>query len=157
MSTGYSELNNIESCKDQKESGTKVRAPRYFSQEDPRWRHFMFSAHGDSKQTIGSSGCGPTAFAMAATNITGNTVLPPVICDFVTRNGYRTYNNGVEHGFIKSASREYGLNYERTESLERVVDFLNCNQGDGSLCIGGGRTFYRCWSLYCTLRCRSEP
>jgi len=138
MSTGYSVLNNIEPKKNQNESVTELKVPRYFSQEDPRWRNFMFSSHGDSKQTIGSSGCGPTAFAIAVTNITGKTILPPVICDFVIKNGYRTYNNGVEHRFIKSASKEYGLNYEQTQSLDRVVEFLEYNQGMVLCALGVG-------------------
>lgn len=43
----------------------------YYSQLDSRWKNIMYSSRGDENQTIGNSGCGPTASAMVVTSIKG--------------------------------------------------------------------------------------
>lgn len=105
------------------------RKPIYFNQEDPRWRDILFSTHDDPNQTIGTSGCGPTSFAMVVSNLCSTTASPPEICDFVLEYGYRTYDNGVEHAFIETAAAAYGLKYEMTTCCDRVMRFLKSRDG----------------------------
>lgn len=105
------------------------KQPVYYNQEDARWRNTMFSIRNDRRQTIGTSGCGPTAMAMAVTTLTEIEADPPTLCDFVIKKGFRTLNNGVEHAFIESAAHAYGLEYESTSRIERVIDFLKEKKG----------------------------
>ena len=44
----------------------------YYSQLDNRWKNQMYSSVGNSTQTIGTSGCGPTSSAMVVSSIKGN-------------------------------------------------------------------------------------
>lgn len=116
----------------------------YYSQEDPRWESIMFSSHGDTSQTIGTSGCGPTSMAMAISTLTGSKTLPPEMCAYAVKNGFRTYNNGIDHRFIYSAAKSFGLKHETTTEILRVVDWLEhrcgvviCALGPGHFTGGG--------------------
>ena len=103
----------------------------YYSQEDPRWRHLLYSNHRDPKQTIGTSGCGPTCFAMVASSILGKPILPPEAAEFAIKHGYRTYNNGTSWGYFASAARHYGLECHQTENFDVAKQALK----DGALVI----------------------
>ena len=61
----------------------------YYSQIDNRWKNNMYSSIADSSQTIGTSGCGPTAAAMIVTAIKG-TISPPEMANLFTQYGYRS-------------------------------------------------------------------
>lgn len=56
----------------------------YYSQIDSRWKNKMYSSIGDSSQTIGSSGCGPTSAAMIVTATKG-AITPDVMSDLFVR------------------------------------------------------------------------
>lgn len=56
----------------------------YYSQIDNRWRYKMYSSVGDSSQTIGVSGCGPTCASMVVTATKG-TITPPEMCDLFVK------------------------------------------------------------------------
>ena len=43
----------------------------YYSQLDSRWKDKLYTVTGNSSQTIGSSGCGPTVAAMIVSSIRG--------------------------------------------------------------------------------------
>lgn len=56
----------------------------YYSQADSRWANHMYSAIGDSSQTIMSSGCGPTSAAMVVSSIRG-TITPDTMRRLICR------------------------------------------------------------------------
>ena len=56
----------------------------YYNQTDTRWRNHQYSSIGDSSQTIGTSGCGPTSAAMIVTAIKG-TITPPEMGDLFVK------------------------------------------------------------------------
>ena len=66
----------------------------YYSQLDNRWRYNMYSSVGDSSQTIGTSGCGPTSAAMVVSSIKGN-ITPDQMANLYTQYGYRSANQGT--------------------------------------------------------------
>lgn len=102
----------------------EYKKPIYFSQKDPKWGSVMFSSHGNSKQTIASSGCGATSFAMVLSEVVGEAHYPPEIAKVIVDNGYRTYNNGVDWGFFKYAAQKYALKFVQTSSVTEVIKAL---------------------------------
>lgn len=103
----------------------KIVEPVYFSQEDPAWKNIMYSNHGDKNQTIGSSGCGPTAMAMVVSTLTGKKVTPVEMCEFAVKKNYRTYNNGTAWGFFGAAAKEYDIKCVQTGDFSKVKEALS--------------------------------
>ena len=56
----------------------------YYSQIDSRWKNKIYSSVGDSSQTIGSSGCGPTSAAMIVTTCKG-AITPDTMSDLFVK------------------------------------------------------------------------
>ncbi|CAM3877198.1 C39 family peptidase [Cohnella lubricantis] len=81
----------------------------YYNQEDPRWRNVPYTIRGDKSQTIGTSACGPTSFAMAASSLLGRSILPTETAAYAVDHGYRTDNNGTAWGFFSDAAEYYSL------------------------------------------------
>lgn len=92
----------------------------YYSQEDPRWRNKPYTIDGDADETIGTSGCGPTSFAMVASTYLGKEILPTEACQYAIKKGYRTANNGTAWSYFKNISDAYGLQCIQTGSLGAV-------------------------------------
>lgn len=84
----------------------------------------MFSNHGDPNQTIASSGCGATSMAMVAATFIDAGIDPPTLAEFITANGYRTYNNGVDWGFFQFAADYYKLPFRQTADTDEVIQAL---------------------------------
>lgn len=92
----------------------------YYSQEDPQWKNKMYSSSEDKSQTIGTSACGPTSFAMVASSLLGKVILPPEAAEFAVEHGFRTENNGTAWGFFGKAAAEYGLTCKQTSDISEV-------------------------------------
>ncbi|MGN7455508.1 C39 family peptidase [Paenibacillus pasadenensis] len=105
-------------------ASTAVREERvsreriYYSQEDPRWRNVPYTIGG--KETIGSSGCGPTCMAMAVASLTRARPLPTELAAFSVKGGHRTRASGTSWSFFPAASREYGLACKATGSIDEA-------------------------------------
>lgn len=80
----------------------------FLLQGDGRWGSSLYTAKGDSSQTIKSSGCGPTSMAMILRSY-GHNVSPIDTCNFSLNNGYRTANQGTSWGFFPAIAKAYGL------------------------------------------------
>lgn len=81
----------------------------YYSQNDSRWanRKFLRSDGRDDGGTMGNSGCGPTAMAMAISHMRGN-VSPLQLARLAQRTGSRD-DTGTNWNFIGNAASAYGL------------------------------------------------
>jgi hypothetical protein len=99
----------------------------YYSQKDKRWSNLPFTITGNKKQTIGTSACGPTAFAMAASYFLGRAVLPTEAAKFALDKGYRTPRNGTEWEFIVAASKYYKLGCIQTDTWKTVQKALSAS------------------------------
>lgn len=89
----------------------------YYSQEDKRWSFMPYTRTGDPTQTIGSSACGPTSFAMVASTFTDRVILPPEAASFAVEHGYRTANSGTAWNYFDAIACFYGLAVRQTGSL----------------------------------------
>lgn len=84
------------------------KRPIYYSQVDPKWKDKMYSAIGDPSQTIGKSGCGPTAAAMVvATFLNDPSITPVGLAAFAVKNGHRTKNNGTSFSLFEDVGKEF--------------------------------------------------
>lgn len=108
----------------------------YYSQIDGRWKNKMYSIVGDSSQTIGTSGCGPTSAAMVVSSIKGN-FTPESMADLYVKYGYRTANNGTYWSAFKWTADVFDIGYSETNNLDVAINKLkdnnyvivSCNQG----------------------------
>jgi hypothetical protein len=108
----------------------------YYSQLDNRWRYNMYSSVGDSSQTIGTSGCGPTSAAMVVSSIKGN-ITPNQMANLYTQYGYRSANQGTYWSAFKWTADVFDIGYSECYKLDDVVAKLkdnhyiiaSCNQG----------------------------
>lgn len=77
----------------------------YYNQTDARWGNEMYGKSG----TIGASGCGPTALAIAVASLTDHQVTPYDVAQWSVENGYRCEGNGSYHSLIPNGGAHYGL------------------------------------------------
>lgn len=108
----------------------------YYSQLDNRWRYNMYSSVGNSSQTIGTSGCGPTSAAMVVSSIKGN-ITPDTMANLYTQYGYRSANQGTYWSAFKWTADVFDIGYSECYKLDDAVAKLkdnhyiiaSCNQG----------------------------
>lgn len=95
----------------------------YYSQIDSRWKNNLYTSVGNTTQTIGSSGCGPTCAAMVISSIKG-TVTPPQIASLFVQNGYRSANNGTYWSAYREIADQFNIGYTETSDIQRALDLL---------------------------------
>lgn len=108
----------------------------YYSQLDNRWKNQMYSSVGNSTQTIGTSGCGPTSSAMVVSSIKGN-ITPNEMANLYTQYGYRSANQGTYWSAFKWTADVFNIGYSECYKLDEAVAKLkdnhyiiaSCNQG----------------------------
>lgn len=108
----------------------------YYSQIDSRWSANSYTSVGDSSQTIGSSGCGPTSSAMIVSSIKGN-ITPDIMSDLYVKYGYRSANQGTYWSAFKWTADIFDIGYSECFKLDEAVAKLkdnhyiiaSCNQG----------------------------
>lgn len=114
----------------------------YYSQIDSRWKNNLYTSIGNTSQTIGSSGCGPTSAAMIVTACKG-AITPDVMSDLWVRYGYRSANNGSYWSGFRAVADEFNIEYQETIYLNTAVDLLKNNHyivascGNGLFTTGG--------------------
>ena len=114
----------------------------YYNQTDSRWNSHMYSSVGDRRQTIGTSGCGPTSAAMVVTAIKG-TITPPEMGDLFVQYGYRSANNGTYWSAFRWTADVFDIGYQETSSLDTAVNLVRNNNyvivscGNGLFTTGG--------------------
>jgi len=97
---------------------------KYFLQTDPRWNSVPYSIHNDRRQTIGSSGCGPSCAAMAVFTLTNLHVDPFSAAKFAIIHGDRTYNKGTAYDFFSEYFSSFGLKCSETKDLNEALKAL---------------------------------
>ena len=96
----------------------------YFSQYDSRWATQLYTAIGNTSQTIKSSGCGPTSAAMVVSSLTNTVVYPSGMAKLFVDNGLRTIGNGTSWAAFTFIASRYGLNCTTTTKLEDAIKCL---------------------------------
>lgn len=77
----------------------------YFNQTDARWGNKMYSKTG----TIGTSGCGPTALAIAVSSLTDRRVDPLELSNWAVKNGYRCEGHGSYRTIMTTGAEKWGI------------------------------------------------
>ena len=97
----------------------------YYSQSDPRWKNNAYNV-GNDNATMDTTGCGPTAFSMVASQMTGRNVDPTETANLAEMTGNRD-NTGTNWNFINQASNAYGINSQEAEnpSAQYISDQLD--------------------------------
>lgn len=98
----------------------------YYNQTDSRWASHQYSSVGDSSQTIGTSGCGPTSAAMVVTAIKG-TITPPEMGDLFVQYGYRSANSGTYWSAFRWVADVFDIGYQECSSLDTAVNLVRNN------------------------------
>ena len=96
----------------------------------------MYSSVGNTSQTIGTSGCGPTASSMVVSSIKGN-ITPDTMANLYTQYGYRSVNQGTYWSAFKWTADVFNIAYSECYKLDEAVAKLkdnhyiiaSCNQG----------------------------
>ena len=123
----------------------------YYSMEDPLWDEYPYdAANTTERETVGSSGCGPTSMAMAVSALTGRATLPPVLCDWSNAHGHRDPNGqeGTYDTFFPACAALYGLTAsvreahgrETFDAIARAIDA----GGVVISCLAAGSPFTKC-------------
>ena len=117
---------------------SEIRPPD-FKQFDPAWKNIMFSNHSDPKQTIGNSGCGPTAMADVVAHWWDANITPVEMCEFAVDNGYREYEGGVSGAFFGAVADKYGAS--KVIRTSNIATAISCLQQGGLVivCFGKGK------------------
>lgn len=113
--------------------------PISFLQYDTQWGDIPYTSCSNSRQTIGNSGCGPTAMAMVIHYYADETITPIETAKYAVENGYRTYNSGTAHGFFGSMAKKYDIEYLDTYSSAEAFEWMKtktdpliiCSMGPG--------------------------
>ena len=132
--------------------------PPNFKQYDSRWASKMYSNHGDKKQTMKSSGCGPTAMADIVAAWWDSSITPYDLAKLSMSKEWntRTYDSGTSSTFFRKCAEKYGARYQTTSSLDTARNCLT----DGGLvivCFGPGKSGspgYKKWTSgghYCCI------
>lgn len=114
----------------------------YYNQTDSRWKNYTYSSIGNSSQTIGTSGCGPTSAAMVVTGIKG-TITPPEMGDLFVQYGYRSADNGTYWSAFRWVADVFDIEYQECSSLDTAVNLVRnnnyviCSVGNGLFTTGG--------------------
>lgn len=109
------------------------KKPIYYSQVDPKWKDKMYSAIGDPSQTIGRTGCGPTAAAMVAATFLKDPKITPVgLAAFSVSHGHRTKDNGTSFSLFEDVGKEFGFDVIYTWDFNKALQAIK----DGFLVIG---------------------
>ena len=118
--------------------------PVDYKQYDSRWANKMYSNHNDPKQTMKSSGCGPTACADVVATMKDPSVNPWTLAQLAMDWGDRTYNSGTAWAFFKHVADKYGFyKFVQTKSFDQLKACLDaggyvvCSMGPGYWTNGG--------------------
>ena len=84
------------------------KRPITYFQTDPRWKKLPYRVPGEDA-TIGGSGCGPTAAAMAIETLTGHKFTPVDACQWAVDHGYKALNQGTYYSYFVPQFRAFGI------------------------------------------------
>ena len=87
-----------------------------YSQRDPRFAAYPYSARPPHTETIKSAGCGVCCAASVVSELAGAEVTPPEMADYAVQNGYRIDGVGTANALFPAVAAEYGLVCTETRS-----------------------------------------
>ena len=125
-----------------------------FKQYDARWAKNVYSNHADPKQTMRSSGCGPTAMADVAAALWDEEATPWTLARKSLDWGTRTRNSGTSGTFFACAAEWYKAGgYLSTASAYAARD---CLVSGGLAVVNFGKSRWTNGGHYCCLRAYAD-
>lgn len=109
--------------------GVDLDGLTYYNQLDERWANEMYG----KTDTIGVAGCGPTALAIAISNLTGDETDPTEVAEWSYDNGYVCEGSGSYISLIPNAAEHFGLSVEKLGKSN--ADELKQHLEDGKMII----------------------
>ena len=125
--------------------------PINYKQYDSRWASVIFTKNNtyNKKQTIKSSGCGPTSMADIVATWWDKTATPKTLAALVVANNYRTTNSGTAWGFFKFCANKYGASkfiqttsFATAEAAIKDGAYVVCSMKPGLWTNGGHYIFW---------------
>lgn len=116
--------------------GEKLNGSSYYSQNDPRWKNAAYNM-GYDNATMGDTGCGPTAMAMAASDVTGRAIDPIKMAMFSRVTGNRDAS-GTNWNFINQASSALGLRTQ--QAINPSAQYISSQLDSGNPVILSGQS-----------------
>jgi len=109
--------------------GVDLDGLTYYNQLDERWANEKYG----KTDTIGVAGCGPTALAIAISNLTGDEADPVEVAEWSYENGYVCEGSGSYISLIPNAAEHFGLSVEKLgkSNADELVEHLE----DGKMII----------------------
>ena len=108
----------------------------YYSQEDSSWKNMQYNL-GQDDATMGDSGCGPAAFAMAGSDATGSSIIPPQLAGLAMMTGDRD-STGTNWNFGNKAARAMGINSQQV--TDPSIDYIDSQVSSGLPVVLSGKT-----------------
>jgi len=125
-------------------AGVDFTQPVDYKQGDSRWGKKMYSCYGNEKQTMATSGCGPTAMADIVATLKDPNIDPYDLAEIAMANGFRTRSNGTSWSFFPFIQERYKFSklVQTTSlaSLKACIDaggYAVCSMGPGYWTSGG--------------------
>ena len=109
--------------------------PVDYKQGDPRWGKLPYTITGSKKQTIASSGCGPTSMADIMAAWIDKAITPVEMCDYAIRHGYRSRTGGTAWGIYKAVFNSYASRGFAKFVQTRSMATLKAALADGAFAI----------------------
>lgn len=133
----------------------KYTQPKDYKQGAKPWGPMMYSNHGDPKQTMENSGCGPTAMADVVATLKDPKQEPYTqLAEFAMAWGDRSYNSGTDWTFFPHVAEHFKFSkYVKSKNLDVLKACLDaggyavCSMGPGYWTTGG---HYICAWMYDT-------
>lgn len=98
--------------------GVQIGKPVDNKQGDSRWGKKPYTVTGDTSQTIGSSGCGPTSMSDIMASWVNHSITPVEMCAYAIQHGFRTKSSGTAWEFFASIATDYGFTgFVQTKSM----------------------------------------
>jgi len=134
-----------EGSNDEFSTGDKVFGHAYLSQTDKKWKDESYrqtvgsidkaNESDESEFTIGARGCGTTALAMVANDLTGSKLTPSIVSRDAEKLGYSD-ETGTNWSFMNDAASLYGL---KSSGLQKpTIDWVNTSLSMGQPVILSG-------------------
>lgn len=98
------------------------KKPADYKQFDARWRGKVYSAVGDARQTMKTSGCGPSACADVISTFCDKSITPWQVAQEFMEKGFRTRKSGTAYGAFKWAFQKY-----KGKGLSRFAQGRKCH------------------------------
>lgn len=123
----------------------KFTQPVDYKQGDKRWGSKMYSNHGDPKQTMANSGCGPTAMADVVATLKDPNQNPYTqLAELAMAWGDRSYNSGTNWSFFPHVADYFNFSKmvqsKNLAALKACLDaggYVVCSMGKGYWTTGG--------------------